>query len=110
MHAIQSFLIVVLCGFVWLTIILGMALAEEMTIYDKDWRVQERVQDGTIYDRDWRVKGYIEDGRVYDKNCVNSGDTIFNSWILKFFVAAFVRGGENGAGAGGEQRGRLFGD
>ena len=63
MHAIQSFLIVVLCGFVWLTIILGLALAEEMRIYDKDWRVKERMRDGTIYDRDWRVKGHIEDGK-----------------------------------------------
>jgi hypothetical protein len=32
MHAIQSFLIVVLCSFVWLTIILGLALAGEETI------------------------------------------------------------------------------
>jgi len=63
MHTIQSFLIVVLCGFVWLTIILSVALAEEVTIYDKDWRVKERIQDGTIYDRDWRVKGPIWSGR-----------------------------------------------
>ena len=42
MHAIQSFLIVVLCGLVWLTIILGLALAEEITIYNKDWRIKER--------------------------------------------------------------------
>lgn len=27
MHTIQAFLTVVLCGFVWLTIILGLALA-----------------------------------------------------------------------------------
>ncbi len=46
MHAIQSFLIVILCGFVWLTIILGLALAQEITVYDKDWRVKERIQDG----------------------------------------------------------------
>ena len=37
MHAIQSFLIVVLCAFVWLTIILGFVLAEGITIYGKDW-------------------------------------------------------------------------
>lgn len=54
------------CGFVWLTIVLSLALAEEVTIYDRDRRVQERIQDGKIYDRDWGVKGYIEDGRVYD--------------------------------------------
>ncbi len=52
MHAIQSFLIVVLCGFVWLTIILGLVLAGEITIFDREWRIKERIQDGTIYDRD----------------------------------------------------------
>ncbi len=50
MHAIQSFLIVVLCGFVWLTIILGLALAEEITIYGKDWQVKERIQDGKTHE------------------------------------------------------------
>ena len=68
MHAIQSFLIVVLCGFVWLTIILGFVLAEEITIYDKEWQVKERIHGGKIYDRDWRVKGHIENGKVYDRN------------------------------------------
>ena len=43
MHTVQSFLIVVLCGFVWLTIILSLALAEEITIYDQDWQVKERM-------------------------------------------------------------------
>ena len=66
MHAIQSFLMVVLCGFVWLTIILSLALAQEETIYDEDWRLKERIQDGTIYGRDWRVKGHIEDGKSYE--------------------------------------------
>lgn len=31
MHTIQAFLIVLLCGFVWLTIIQSLALAEEVT-------------------------------------------------------------------------------
>jgi hypothetical protein len=35
MDAIQSFLIVVLCAFVWLTIILGLALAGEATIAEQ---------------------------------------------------------------------------
>ena len=66
MHTIQAFLTVVLCGFVWLTIIRGLALAEEVTIYDKDWQVKERIQDGTIDDRDWRVKEDIEDGKNHE--------------------------------------------
>jgi hypothetical protein len=36
MHAIQSFLIVILCGFVWLTIILTLALAGEATISEQN--------------------------------------------------------------------------
>lgn len=63
MHTSQGFLTVVLCGFVWMTIILGLAIAEEMTIFDKDWRVKERIRDGAIYDRDWSMKGHIEDGK-----------------------------------------------
>lgn len=47
----------------------SLLLAEdEVTIYDRDWRVKERIQDGTIYDRDWNVKGHIRDGKVYDRN------------------------------------------
>jgi hypothetical protein len=46
MPTIQAFLAVVLCGFVWLTIILSLALAEEVTIYDKDWSFGERFQAG----------------------------------------------------------------
>jgi hypothetical protein len=44
MHTIQTFLIVVLSAFVWLTFIPGLALAEAVTIYDKDWRVEQRIQ------------------------------------------------------------------
>ena len=68
MHTIQAFLTVFLCGFFWLTIILSLALAQEITIYDEHWRVKERIRDGTIYDRDWKVKGHIENGRVYDRS------------------------------------------
>jgi len=35
MHTIEAFLTVILCGFVWLTIILSLALAGEVTILDK---------------------------------------------------------------------------
>jgi hypothetical protein len=35
MHTVQAFLTVVLCGFVWLTIILSLALAGEVTIFEK---------------------------------------------------------------------------
>ena len=68
MQIIQEFLKVIICGFILLTIILTLALAEaeEVTIYDKDWRIKERIQDGTIDDRDWRVKEDIEDGKNHE--------------------------------------------
>jgi hypothetical protein len=43
MHTIQAFYLVVLCGFFWLTIILGLALAGDVTIFDENWRIKERV-------------------------------------------------------------------
>jgi hypothetical protein len=57
---------VVLCGFFWLTVILGLALAEDITIYDKDWQVKERIQDGKIYDRNrvFRRKTGPADGNI----------------------------------------------
>ena len=68
MHTLQTFLIIILTSFVWLTFIQGLALAGDGTIYDKDWRVKERIKDGTIYDRDWKVKGCIGEGKIYDRN------------------------------------------
>lgn len=44
MHTIQDFLIVVLSSFVWITIILGLALAEEVTIYYEEWMVNWHTQ------------------------------------------------------------------
>lgn len=90
MHAIQGFLIGVLSSFALIRtlIFLGLALAEEITICDKAWRVKERIQDGTIYDRDWRMKGHIEDGRVYDSNWnlekrIEDGRIYDRNWNLK---------------------------
>ena len=64
MRARWNLLPVFLCSMIWISIILGLGFAQEITIYDKDWRVKERIRDGTIYDRDWRIKGHIEDGKV----------------------------------------------
>lgn len=70
MHAIQAFLMAVLSSFVSLTILifLGQALAEEVTIYDKDWRIKGHIEDGRVYDRDWRLQNRIEGGKIYDRN------------------------------------------
>jgi len=78
MHTIQGFLIVVLFSFASITIILGLALSQEVTIFGNGWSVKERVQDETIYER--RVKGRIEDGWVYARNW-NFGERIKNGKI-----------------------------
>jgi hypothetical protein len=59
MQTIQAFLIVVLSGFVWLTFILGLALAEEVAIHDRDWRVKGHIEDGKIYDREGGASSYF---------------------------------------------------
>jgi hypothetical protein len=50
MQAIQSFLIVVLCAFIWLTIMLSLVVGEEISIFDNGWRVKGRIQDGKSYE------------------------------------------------------------
>ena len=68
----------VLSSFVSITIILGLALAREVTIFGNGWRVKERVQDETIYER--RMKGCIEGGWIYARNW-NFGERIKNGKI-----------------------------
>jgi hypothetical protein len=65
LHTVRAFLIVVLSGFVWLTFILGLglALAEEVTIYDRNWNLEKRTDKDRIYDKNWNLKGYIKRGK-----------------------------------------------
>jgi hypothetical protein len=72
MHTIQSFLIVVLCGLVWLTIILGLALAEDITIYDKEWQVKEPIQDGKTYEMSRQGAKFAKVKRIPSKNSSRS--------------------------------------
>jgi len=46
---------------------------DNLTIYDKDFRVKDRAQDGVIYDKDGRVKGHIKNGIIYDKDWTVKG-------------------------------------
>ena len=78
MHSIQVFFVVVLSGFVSITIILGLALVEKVAIFDKGWRIKERVQAETIHYRS--VRRSIEDGWVYARNW-NFGERIKNGKI-----------------------------
>ena len=68
MNANHAFLAKGLFTLIMILFLSGPTLAEDITIYDKDYRVQERIQDRTIYGRDWGIKGHIEDGKVYDRN------------------------------------------
>ena len=83
MHTIEAFLTVVLCGFVWLTIILSLALAGDVTIFDenwlkgyiedgriyeRNWNLEKRIKGGKIFDRDWKQRGLFDDQRIYDRN------------------------------------------
>jgi hypothetical protein len=44
---IQALVTVILCGFVWLTIIVSLAFSGKITIYDENWWVKEGIRDGT---------------------------------------------------------------
>ena len=75
MHAIQAFLMAVLSSLVLLTVLifLGQALAEEVTIYDRDWNMRERIKNGKIYDRNWNLKGRIGNEIIFDRNWNTKG-------------------------------------
>jgi hypothetical protein len=75
MHAIQALLMAALCSFGLLTflIFLGRALAEEVTIYGRDWNMRERIKNGKIYDRNWNLKGRIGNEIIFDRNWNTKG-------------------------------------
>jgi hypothetical protein len=44
-----------------------VASAEEL-VYDQNWNLKYRIEDGRVYDKNWQLKGYIQDGKIYDRN------------------------------------------
>lgn len=52
---------------------LSAALAQDVNIFDKDWKVKARIKDGKIYGPGMKVEGYIKDGRIYDQNWMPQG-------------------------------------
>ena len=58
-----------------LSLSLPAVLAQEFNIYNKDWMMTGRIQDGKIFDLDMKVEGYIKAGRIFDKN-----------WMLKGYI------------------------
>lgn len=62
--------------------------AEKIEIYDKDWNLKYRIDNGRVYNRDWNLIYRIEKDRIYDSNWNLkyriSDDRIYDSnWNLK---------------------------
>lgn len=58
-------------------------------IYDRDWKLQHRLRDGKIYDRHWRLQGRIRKGKIYDRRWRRwgtiKGNGIYDRhWRLKY--------------------------
>jgi hypothetical protein len=61
-------IIILLIFALWIPVI---ASAEEL-VFDQNWQLKYRIEDGRIYDQNGQPKGYLQDGKIYD-----------NSWQLK---------------------------
>jgi hypothetical protein len=61
---------------------LPAVLAQEFNLFNKDWMMIGRIQDGKIFDLDMKIEGYIADNRIFDKNWMPTGyikgDRIFD--------------------------------
>jgi hypothetical protein len=42
--------------------------ADDLRIYDRDWKLRGHVKGGRIYDQNWERKGQIKGDRVYDED------------------------------------------
>jgi hypothetical protein len=52
-------------------------------IYDRNWNLRGRIQEGKVYDRNWNVKGRIEGDRIYDTNWnlkLREGGRSYRKW------------------------------
>ncbi len=55
-----------------LALLLPAIVSAEELVFDQNWKIKYRVEDGRIYDKNWQLKGYLQDGKFYD-----------NKWQLK---------------------------
>ena len=51
-----------------LALLLPVMVAAEELVFDQDWHLKYRAEEGRIYDQNWQLKGYLQDGRIYDNN------------------------------------------
>jgi hypothetical protein len=49
-----------------LVILLPVIASEEELIFDQNWNLEYRVEDGRIYEKSWQLKGFLRDGKNYD--------------------------------------------
>ena len=67
-------------------------MAEDLTIFDKDGKVQGYVRDGVVYDKNWSWQFRIDkDGRILDRNQITQGyireDRVYGSdWQPKGYI------------------------
>jgi hypothetical protein len=55
-----------------LALLLPLVASAEELVFDKNWDLKYRIEDGRIDDKNWQLKGYLQDGKIYD-----------NQWQLK---------------------------
>ena len=46
---------------------------EDGRVYDRDWKLKERIEGDKIFDRNWNLKGRFKNDRIYDKNWNTKG-------------------------------------
>ena len=70
----------------------GPGMAEDLTIFGKDWKVQGYIRDGVVYDKNWTWQFRIDkDGRILDRNQIIHGyirdDRVYGSdWQPKGYI------------------------
>ncbi len=50
-----------------LALLLSTVASAEELIYDQNWNLKYRIDDGRLYDKNWQLKCHIQDGKIYDR-------------------------------------------
>jgi hypothetical protein len=66
--------------------------AEGIKIYDKNWNLIYRIENGKIYDKNWNLKRRIQDNKVYDRNWqllyrIEDSRICDRNWNLKMHIS-----------------------
>jgi hypothetical protein len=44
-----------------LTLLLPVIASAEELVFDQNWNLKYRIDDGRIYDKNWQLKGYLQE-------------------------------------------------